>query len=303
MNHSLPGGESLHFWSHRTSAGHKVTGWHSEPSGRPVLHFIHGNGYNALVYEPMLDRLAAHFDLFLSDCQGHGESDDNGPFLGWNRTGELCLEAWQAHRDRFPADVPIYGCGHSFGGILTSLLMAEHSGVFDRSVILDPVLFTPAMVRVMAVGTGLGLWHRNAMATKTRRKRQQWPSREAAYQALEGRGMFRGWDEQALWAYVNHALSDDGEGVRLKCPPRLEAEIFSSFPRRLWRSIERIEQPVHVVYGEDSYDFVRASVPRWARRNARVSTETLPGGHCFMQQSPQRAAQAVIGNLVPEQSG
>ena len=68
----------LRYWEKQSAAGHRVSGYHSEPSGRPVIHFIHGNGYNGLVYWPLLRRLHEHYDLFISDIQGHGESDVNG---------------------------------------------------------------------------------------------------------------------------------------------------------------------------------------------------------------------------------
>ncbi len=34
---------SLSPWSHSCSAGFTLRGWRSEPSGKPLLHFLHGN--------------------------------------------------------------------------------------------------------------------------------------------------------------------------------------------------------------------------------------------------------------------
>jgi len=129
-------------WSYPTREGFTLRGWHTVPSGKPVIHFLHGNGFCGLVYEPMLARLSEHFDLWLCDVQGHGDSDHPGVFLGWNRNAELAVEAFQAHRTLW-GNAPVYGVGHSFGGVLTCLIMAEHPELFQRSVLLDPVLFTP----------------------------------------------------------------------------------------------------------------------------------------------------------------
>jgi hypothetical protein len=49
--------------------------------------------------------------------------------------------------------------------------------------------------------------------------------------------MFRGWNEAAFEAYIANALKDSDAGVELKCRPSREAEIFSSFPKRLWPSV------------------------------------------------------------------
>ena len=79
-------------WAHQTSAGFSLRGWHSPPSGKPLLHFLHGNGFSTRSYEPLLELLAHDFDLWLCDLQGHGQSDHGDKFVGWNRNAELALE-------------------------------------------------------------------------------------------------------------------------------------------------------------------------------------------------------------------
>lgn len=286
----------LRFWEKTTSAGHRVTGYHSEPSGRPVIHFLHGNGYNGLVYWPLLRRLGEHYDLFISDIQGHGESEANGRFKGWNQTSLLCEEVWRDFRHLWP-EQPHYGMGHSFGGIMTTFMMARDPALFSRAVLLDPIIFSKRMLLMMRVGTFLGLWHRNGFAQKTRQRRSHWPDRQTAYESLEGRGMFKGWEPEALQSYVDFALKDTGEGVGLKCPAELEAQIFSGFPRGLWRTLKQVRTPTHVIYGERTYDFVQDSVARWGAFNELVSVEQVPGGHCFMQQSPEDTTQRVLKAL------
>ncbi|MFN4065426.1 MAG: alpha/beta hydrolase [Parazoarcus communis] len=283
----------LQAWYHSCSAGYTLRGEHSLPSGRPVLHFLHGNGYCGRTYEPMLARLTPHFDLFLSDVQGHGDSDHGGRFHGWNRTAELCLEAWRA-RGRIFGNVPVFAVGHSFGGVITSLMLARTPTQFSRAVLLDPVLFPPAMIGLMALSDVVGLYSRNALASRTRKRRHHWPDRLTAYQALEGRGMFKGWKEEALWAYVNHALRPAADGgVELKCKPAREAEIFSSYPKRLWSQLDKIRTPTRVLRGEDTYPFAAKGIARLCASNAMVSQRTMVGGHCFMQEDPASSAEAI----------
>ena len=293
MNLDVASFTGLRYWEKQTSAGHRVSGWHSEPSARPVIHFLHGNGYNGLVYWPLLGRLARHYDLFISDIQGHGESEADGRFAGWRETSLLCEETWRSYRHLW-ADQPHIGMGHSFGGIMTSYMMARDPSLFGRAVLLDPIIFSKRALLAMRLGTLLGLWQRNGFVTKTRNRRRRWPDRETAFASLEGRGMFKGWEPEALRAYVDFALEDSGEGVELKCPPELEAEVFSSFPRALWQALKRVRTPTHVIHGDSTYDFVKASVSRWDWMNDWVSSELLPGGHCFMQQAPEETTQRVL---------
>ena len=284
-------------WSHACSAGFTLRGWHTPPSGKPLLHFLHGNGFCGRTYEPLLSLLAVDFDLWLCDVQGHGDSDHGGRFHGWNRSAALALEAFNAGRGIYGA-VPIYAVGHSFGGVLTSLMLAKQPRLFSRAVLLDPVLFTPAMIGVMALSDVVGLYRRNSMASKARTRRRQWPTRQAAFDALQGRGMFKGWTEASLWAYVEHGLKSVEAGVELKCRPSREADIFGSFPKRLWSSLAKVQTPTQVIYGLDTYPFIATAVARWSALNAHVSGQTVAGGHCFMQQDPEDSAQRVAAFLL-----
>jgi pimeloyl-ACP methyl ester carboxylesterase len=287
-------------WSHACSAGFTLRGWRSQATGKPLLHFLHGNGFCGRTYAPMLQLLATDFDLWLCDVQGHGDSEHGGRFHGWNRSAELALEAFKLADELF-GPVPKYALGHSFGGVLTALELARHPGLFRRAVLLDPVLFSPAMIGVMALSDVVGLYRRNTMASKARSRRQQWPSAQAAFDGLHQRGMFKGWTEPALWAYVEHALKPVPSGVELKCRPSREADIFGSYPKRLWSSLAKVQTPTQVIYGLRTYPFIASSVARWSALNAHVSAQTVAGGHCFMQEDPQDAAQRVAAFLLAQQ--
>src|SRR5690606_33260924 len=277
-------------WEYPAEPGLVLRGLHTPPQKRPLVHFLHGNGFCGLVYEPWLRQLTADYDLFLSDAQGHGLSDVGERFVGWNRSAELAIKALEAHRDRWPAQ-PVYGLGHSFGGVLTLLMAAQRPDLFDRVVLLDPVIFTRRMIGVMALSDVVGLWQRNSMATRARKRQRVWPSRQAAWEYFHGRGMFKGWHEDCLAAYIDHALKPEGDGsLSLRCPPSREADIFSSFPRGLWRAIDRVKVPVTIIYGEQSYPFVPVSAEQARSRNPRIHTRSVPGGHCFMQEHPQETA-------------
>ncbi|MDD2089620.1 alpha/beta hydrolase [Pseudomonas guariconensis] len=283
-------------WSHESSEGFTLRGWRSPASGRPLLHFLHGNGFCCLAYQPLLMHLGEHFDLWLSDVQGHGDSDHGGVFRGWNRSAALAVEAFDAGRGEY-GDVPRFAVGHSFGGVLTGLILATEPRLFERAVLLDPVLFSRRMIGVMGAAALVGLHRRHALARKAATRRSHWPDREAALASLQGRGIFKGWTDAALHAYVEHAIGECGEGVVLKCRPSREVEIFSSFPERMWTHLARIQTPTRILYGEHTYPFVPHSVQRLAALNHQVSVQQVAGGHCFMQEDPAAAAEQVMSFL------
>ena len=284
-------------WSHPTSAGFTLRGWHSEPTGRPLLHFLHGNGFCGRTYEPMLRHLAEHFDLWLSDAQGHGDSDHGGKFVGWNRSADLAVEALKAQGHAF-TQVPWLAAGHSFGGVLTGLIVAEQPKLFRAAVLLDPVIFTPPMLLGASVAELTGVMRHTPLARQARARRDQWASRDEARANLTGRGTYKGWADEAMDAFLTHALTDTDEGVRLKCRPSREAEIFGSMPDRLWSLLARVRTPVHVLHAEHTFPFVSESVARWANLNDQVSARQVAGGHCFMQERPADAAAQVATELL-----
>ena len=283
-------------WSHLCSEGFTLRGWRSPASGKPLLHFLHGNGFCCLAYEPMLMRLGEHFDLWLCDVQGHGDSDHGGAFRGWNRTAALAVEAFEEGRGEY-GEVPRYAVGHSFGGVLTGLILASAPRLFERAVLLDPVLFSRRMIGMMGAAALVGLHRRHTLARKAASRRSHWPDREAALASLQGRGIFKGWKDAALHAYIEHAIGDCGEGVVLKCRPSREVEIFSSFPSRMWAHLAAIQAPTLVLHGDHTYPFVPHSAQRLATLNAHVEARQVAGGHCFMQEEPATAAQQVVDFL------
>lgn len=233
-------------------------------------------------------------------CARPGESDAGEAFVGWHGNGRLLEETTHALRERF-GDAARYALGHSFGGVATAYLLAAQTQLFRRAVLLDPVLFSPMMISASAFSTWLGRDPPGGMSERARRRWHTWPNREAAHVDLYDRGIFKGWDDEALRAHIAHALRDNSDGsVSLRCAPDLEATIFASWPKALWPTLRRVRTPTLVLHGDVSYPFVGASARRWAKACPNVTERQVQGGHCFMQQHPADTARAVSDFLLTE---
>lgn len=286
-------------WSYPTHRGFTLRGYHSIPSGKPLLHMLHGNGFCSLMYQPMLAHLNQYFDLFLSDAQGHGDSDHGGRFIGWNASAELALAAFLAHRATFPTE-RVFALGHSFGGVLTALINSRPDSPFQQVVLLDPVLFTPWMLTTMQGLDMLGLYRHNPLAKKALKRRQQWPDQHQARQYLQQRTLFANWHPDALTAYIEHSMRNSQGGIQLKCRPEREAEIFASYPKQLWRSLRQPCSQTLVIYGTSTYPFVAKAVQRWTHLNPAVKAQAVTGDHCFMQQFPTQTAEQILQHWAVE---
>ena len=93
-----------------------------------------------------------------------------------------------------------------------------------------------------------------------------------------------------LSAYIEHALTHEDDGSRLKCQSSREAEIFGSFPRALWRKLNKAEGAKLLVYGDSTYPFVAKSARYWQKHRPQLHIEKVTGSHCFMQQFPSATA-------------
>lgn len=285
-------------WEWQTQEGFWLRGQHTQPRGLPILHFIHGNSYCGRIYSSLWDELSQHFDIFLHDAQGHGDSDHGAKFVGWERSAELAEEVWRSFSPRFHTNsgMPeVIGMGHSFGGVLTTYMQAKSPDLFSKLVLLDPIVMPPAMVLFLKVMHGFGIYDKNPHAKRAGRRRSHWPTPEDAWSALHGRGMHRGWTESSMRAFIEHGLkpSDCQTKWQLKCEPSREAEIFSSYLLGIWRMIPKIDVQTHILVGAETYPFVWKSMRRWNKIHPESDIIEINGGHCFMLQHPQETASQV----------
>jgi pimeloyl-ACP methyl ester carboxylesterase len=280
-------------WEYEVKKGFTLRGYYSTPTGKPVIHFVHGNGFCGLTYEHLLSYLQNDFDLFISDAQGHGESDAGDEFKGWNASAKLASNVWCHFSDKWKT-VPKFALGHSFGAVLSTLMMAKDTSLFDGGILMDPVYAPPKLASSMSLLGRVGLMRYMPLPRQARIRTRSWPSFQAAWDYLHQRGTFKGWQDQCLKSYIEHALSTDKNGtLSLKCPPEIEAGIFASYPHKLWQAISSIQQPMLMMYGAKTYPFVLDSLPKIHQANPYYDFLEMPGGHCFMQEGPKKTAEEI----------
>lgn len=264
----------------------------AEPGRAAWLHFIPGNGFCGGVYWPFLSRFTPDHGLFLHDIEGHGDSEAPKRFSGIAAVARR-VPAVLAEQLPAPAQ-PLVGMGHSFGAALTLKVAADNPGLFSALVLLDPILFPPTVWFGARFLSAIGA---HPMTRAARRRRRSWPSRQKALDHLRGRGIYKGWAEESLEAFVDHATTPQADGSRLlSCPPGLEAQIYGR-PVYPWDLLPKIDVPVLFLHGASSYPFFPEATRRARKLNPRVEVATVAGAHCFMQEHPGQAHAAVAGFL------
>ena len=277
-------------------SGSTLRGWKTDKPARPILFFLHGNGLCGRIYEPFLAHFDEQFELILLDITGHGASDGVAKFPGWNRIAEQCAEAFEQCNASGREAIIV---GHSFGGILAILMAAAQPKMFGKLVLLDPILFPRRMLLIFTLMKWLHLTDRvHPMVKMTKKRRRRWSSVADALSYFRTRGAFKKWHEQSIENYIEYGTrqAEDGDIV-LCCDPALEAEIFATWPRKLWHSIGAVTNPAHILMGQNTFGFALQAATSAQKLNACITTSRVDGDHFFMLEQPADTARRVLAAL------
>jgi pimeloyl-ACP methyl ester carboxylesterase len=263
------------------------------PENRPVfisraprmpqpIFFAHANGFPSATYAKLFAALAP--DYRVRHLQQHGHDprfpvDDN-----WaNLVAELIhhLEG---------GDEPVWGVGHSLGGVLhyhAALLRPE---LYRGVVMLDSPLLTLADRMVIRAAKRFGFIDRITPAGRTLGRREAFADPAEARDYFAAKSLFRRFDPECLDAYVRHGLQPAGQGLRLKFDPATEISIYRSVPHTAPGRPQQLAVPLAMASGRHS----RVVLPHHARllrRMPRGEYLSLPGGHMFPLERPQATAE------------
>lgn len=269
----------------------------------PDLLLAHATGLHGMVWEPVVAALTDHFRCVSFDERGHGDS--TGPPDGnfhWSGFASDVLAVVDALGLERPC-----GAGHSCGG--AALLLAEEArpGTFGGLWCFEPVVFTgyPSTGGGSTAdgspgdGTpaGAGPGQPGDLAAGARRRRERFPSRQAALGNFSSKPPFDRVSPAALRAYVEHGFAEEADGtVRLKCRPDDEAATYdNSRTHDAFEHLGRVMCPVTLVWGAESDSpFGASTMQAMAARLARARVEAAEGmGHFGPLENPAAVARSI----------
>lgn len=248
---------------------------------RPVdVIFLHANGFNALTYRSALAPLGDRLRILAVDQQGHGRSAQRVPAEG--------RANWIDFRDDLIAVLdaiggpPVVLAGHSMGGAASVLAAAERPARVKALALFDPVLMSREMAADLASGAR-GPITDNPLAQGARRRRANFPDRQAAIDSYRGRGAFKTWPEAALADYVEDGFRAAADGtVGLSCTPEWESSNFSAHGHDPWPAMATITAPVVILRAETGSTCQVTSPDAFPPDNRHVRIETVPGTTHFL---------------------
>jgi len=224
--------------------------------GGPLALLHHATGFCAAVWGPVAERLSEHYRVIAMDARGHGDSSKpkGADCYLWKLFGRDLVGVAEELAAEQPGGRVALGIGHSIGGTSLLFASAERPELFERNVLVDPVALARNWMKLAASPNPPS----NRLAEGARKRRQVWPSREAAREKWCEKELFADWVPEALDLYLAEGLADRSDGqVELKCSGEIEGAIFEatgSFD--LWSSASRVRTPTLVEWAS------RGSFPR-----------------------------------------
>jgi putative RecB family exonuclease len=181
----------------------------------PPLLLAHATGFCGAVLGPLARRLTGSFSCWTFDARGHGATV-TPPGLDWS-WGRFAADVL-AVVDGLGVDWPLFGFGHSSGGAALLDAEAGRPGTFAALWCYEPIVW-PAVTDALVAS-------REPLIAGALKRRDHFTSRQEAFENFASKPPLASLDPEVLQAYVDCGFEADGAGVRLRCRPAVEAEIY-----------------------------------------------------------------------------
>lgn len=254
----------------------------------PPLLMAHATGFCGPVLGPLASHLVERFHCWAFDARGHGDTEwPQSLDWKWSSFADDVLAVVDGLRLSDASPDRIYGFGHSCGGAAMLDAEARRPGTFAALWCYEPIVW-PELSDELAAS-------RRPLVTGALKRRDQFPSRQDAYDNFASKPPLESFDARALRAYVECGFRPDKEGVRLRCPPFVEASIYrQGLVHDGFTRLAQVGCPVTVGWGERSVAMDRTVPEAQVGALPEARLVTFPGlGHFGPMEGPRAIAAAV----------
>jgi pimeloyl-ACP methyl ester carboxylesterase len=261
----------------------------------PLIVFSHANSFPAATYRVLFKDLRARgFSVKAVDKFGHDPRfpvTDNWHFLV-QQLHELVLREVEARGE------PAFLVGHSLGGFLSLMCAARHPELARGVLLIDAPLLggwkataLGAMKRTQLVGSV-------SPGRVSRKRKNRWPSRDAALEHFRHKKAFARWDPQVLADYVDHCTHDDGDERVLGFDRDIETAIYNTLPDNLDRLLRRhpLKCAVAFIGARESEEMQQVGMAM-TQEVTQGRIMMLDGSHLFPMERPIATGAAIEAAL------
>lgn len=256
---------------------------------RQTIVFSHANGFPSGTYRSLFEAWRkAGFTVQAIEKYGH---DPRFPVTSnWPHLREQLI-----HFIEHEVQGPSWLIGHSMGGYLSLLAAARRPDLAAGVVLLDSPVISGWRARVLQFAKAAGVGERLSPGHVSKRRRQHWPSAQAAREHFAGKPAFSRWDPGVLDDYIASGTERDLAGARLSFRREVETDIYNTLPHHLARVLKRhpLQCPLAFVGGTRSVELRQVGLGA-TRRLAHGHVSMVDGSHLFPFEQPALTAAEVL---------
>lgn len=238
--------------------------------------FSHSNGFTAQTYRHFIEQLSPYQ---VSNFDNIGMSE-------WTNWLDFVPQLIQHIEDNHQQ--PVIGLGHSLGAAITFFAAEKRPDLFSKIIIIEPPIFGFRKRFLFWLFTQIGIADRFSPAGAAARRRDFFESREAVYESLRNKGIFKRFDETCFQDYIDYGWKEEANGVTLAFPKALEAELFRKPP--FFFKHPKFEMPVHFIYSKHFKTLEKSDINWWKKTFTNINYHEFDGGHMFPLEKPKETA-------------
>ena len=271
-------------------------------STQPLIIFSHGNSFPASTYSVLFQGLKNRgFNVKAIEKFGH---DPAYPVTSnWPHLVQQLADFTHAQVEK--TGQPAFLVGHSLGGFLSLMCAALHPVRGEQAVRGVVLLDAPVIGGWRATALGVAKRARLVGSVSpgaiSRRRRNQWLSKDDVFAHFRSKKAFAQWDEQTLRDYIEHGTHDSPleAGRVLSFDREVETSIYNTLPDNMEQLIRRhpLKCPLAFIGGRESLEVKQVGMAL-TERLTRGRVMMMDGTHLFPMERPQATAAAVEAVLL-----
>ena len=193
--------------------------------------------------------------------------------------------------------------GHSLGAVVSLRAAIQEPGHFRALVLLDPVIFPPAVIRGWKIIKSLGLGYKlHPLIPTAQKRRRAFEYQEVVYRAYRQKKIFRFIDNHNLRIMIAGMLSPtDGIGYELSYSPEWEVQIYYtgvSSDLDIWRGLPQVKIPIMIIRGSETNTFFPVTANRVKKMLPTVQVETISEAtHLVPLERPDNVSRIILDFL------
>jgi pimeloyl-ACP methyl ester carboxylesterase len=261
-----------------------------------LIVFSHANSFPAGTYAVLFEHLRTRgFQVAAVDKFGHDPhypASNNWPHLVQH------LHDF-AEREVRKAGAPAYLVGHSLGGFLSAMCAARHPQLARAVLLLDSPLLGGWKAQALRAVKRTPLVGAVSPGAVSRKRRNRWPSAEAALEHFRHKKAFARWEPRVLADYIAHGTrQQDGQCV-LDFDRDVETTIYNTLPDNLDALLRRqpLRCPAAFIGGLQSAELQQVGLAM-TRKVTQGRVHMLDGSHLFPMEKPLATAAAIEAALL-----